>query len=614
MNVLLQSTAIDLDNEVVVTAQREGQVAAINQQLTASSIKNVVSSERIQEVPDANAAESISRLPGLSLVRNAGEGNNVVVRGLAPKYNKTTINGITVPSSDSNERTTDLSMISSENLSGIEVYKALTPDMEGDAIGGTVNLQLAKAKQKPNRYVRVYGAYNAQEQDYRQYKIIANWSQRAWNDKIGIQASVNSELRNRSSDDLLASYTLGQPREGQPTPLRLTGATVGDTEEYRRRNGANLILDYTVGKWEFMLSNFYNQTNRDIGHRKTEFSGTDMNTNSIISNPERNINLMTNILDSKLLLKKLQIDLTLSHSYTENNLLHNTTLEFLQDRSDIPIVDFETVRPADLLNDIVPDSASNLRWAEHDENKVNERSYLAGFDLKLPYQMNRKIAGELKFGARYRQNKLAELYKNYFDAFWNQKNSDLPEFDRQYIFHDLRYKQAVKQISDTFFDPVDLNPLEDYSWEQLPNRTFRIVPEDNGTTNQIKAIIKGSEISYKKFLKVSQTADSLYQLLEPKNRVFFNDNLRLPAHFMMYLNESLNKFCQAYISNSDINNHEYDQQVLLKQALQAAFNARQTLYQSAHDQFKTWYSEESIFDLDDYVDRINQTLKMALTR
>ena len=208
---------------------------------------------------------------------------------------------------------------------------------------------------------------------------------------------------------------------------------------------------------------------------------------------------------------------------------------------------------------------------------------------------------------------IAKLYKDYFDAFWNQKKTDLPGFERQYIFHDLRYKQAVKQISDKFFDPVDLNPLEDFSWEQLPNRTFRIVPEDNGTTNQIKAIIKGTEISYKKFFKVSQTADSLYQLLQPQNRVFLNDNLRLPAHFMMYLNESLNKFCQAYISHSDINNHEYDQQVLLKQALQAAINARQSLYQSAHDQFKTWYSEESIFDLDDYVYRINQTLKMALT-
>lgn len=412
--IFLESNSVQMET-VTVSAQRAGQVAAINQQLTADAIKNVVSAERLQELPDANAAESIARLPGLSLIRNAGEGSNVVVRGLAPKYNKTTINGITIPSSNSNDRTTDLSMISSENLSGIEVFKALTPNMEGDAIGGTVNMQLAKAKESPNRFVRLYGAYNAQEEDLKQYKLAMNWSQRILNNELGIQASFNAEQRNRSSDDLQATYTLGQPKEGEPTPLRLTGATVGDTEEYRKRYGANLILDYDIGNWELMISNFYNHTNRDIGHRKTVFSGTNMNTNSIISNPERNISLLTNILNSKVLVNKFEIDLTLSHSYTENNLLHNTTLEFLQDRSNIPIVDFETVHPTDLLNDIVPDSSSNLRWAEHNENKVNERSFLASIDFKLPYQISQMVTGDFQFGARYRQNK---RFKETIDGDW----------------------------------------------------------------------------------------------------------------------------------------------------------------------------------------------------
>ncbi|MBN2281098.1 MAG: TonB-dependent receptor [Candidatus Marinimicrobia bacterium] len=403
INIGLSTTAISTE-EVVVTAQRKGQVSAINQQLTADQMKNVVSAEKIQEVPDANAAESISRLPGISLIRNAGEGSNVVVRGLSPKYNKTTINGITIPSSHSSERQTDLSMVSSENLSGIEVFKAITPDMEGDAIGGTVNLQIAKAKETPNRYLRLFGAYNAQENDPRQYKFSINWSQRILNNKLGIQSAINSEFRNRSSDDLKASYTLGQPREGEPTPLRLTSATVGDTEEYRKRNGVSLILDYDIDKWEFMLSNFYNTTNRDIGHRETEFSGSDMNSNSIISNPERNISLLTNIFNSKGLIKKLEVDVTLSHSYTENNLLHNTTLEFLQDRSQIPMVDFEVVHPTDLLNDIVPDSSSNLRWAEHEEIKVHERNYLGSIDFKLPYKINRNIVGDFKFGTRFRRN------------------------------------------------------------------------------------------------------------------------------------------------------------------------------------------------------------------
>ena len=70
--------------EIVVTAQASGQNAAINQQLTSENIANVVSSARIQELPDANAAESIGRLPGVSLVRSGGEATQVVIRGLQP--------------------------------------------------------------------------------------------------------------------------------------------------------------------------------------------------------------------------------------------------------------------------------------------------------------------------------------------------------------------------------------------------------------------------------------------------------------------------------------------------------------------------------------------------
>ena len=73
--------------EVTVTAQAKGQMDAINKQLNSSSIVNIVSADRIQELPDANAAESVARVPGVSIKREGGEGNKVVIRGLSPKYN-----------------------------------------------------------------------------------------------------------------------------------------------------------------------------------------------------------------------------------------------------------------------------------------------------------------------------------------------------------------------------------------------------------------------------------------------------------------------------------------------------------------------------------------------
>ncbi len=97
--VMLQFDVLNLDEGITITAQREGQLKAINRQLTADAILNAVSSERIREVPDANVAESVGRLPGVSIGRSGGEGQSVIIRGLAPRYNAITINGERVPSS-----------------------------------------------------------------------------------------------------------------------------------------------------------------------------------------------------------------------------------------------------------------------------------------------------------------------------------------------------------------------------------------------------------------------------------------------------------------------------------------------------------------------------------
>ena len=83
---MLNYTTIE-GEEVTVTAQARGKMDAINKQLNSSSIVNIVSADRIQELPDAKAAESVARVPGVSIKREGGEGNKVVIRGVSPKYN-----------------------------------------------------------------------------------------------------------------------------------------------------------------------------------------------------------------------------------------------------------------------------------------------------------------------------------------------------------------------------------------------------------------------------------------------------------------------------------------------------------------------------------------------
>ncbi len=405
LNIVLESDVENLE-EVVVTTQVKGQIGAINQQLSADQMKNVVSAERIKDVPDANASESIARLPGISLRRDGGEGTNVNIRGLSPEFNKITINGVTVPSTGENTRSSDLSMISSENLSGIEVFKSITPDMDGDAIGGTVNMKIAKAKDTPERYARAYGGYNVQENDYRQYKASGRWSQRILKKKIGIQASFNTEKKNRSSEGLTAGYELGAISNTGKIPLLLNNVRLNDFEEYRVRSGGNIILDYSVNEnLEFMLLNTYNSTNRNVFERTFSFDKDNSYPTSVIANPEHNLNLLSNALSSEYNAGFAKFEWTLSRSKIVSEKLHDNAVDFRHYGAQMPLgVDYETISPIDLISSVVPDSNSNIYQPRYEDNKVNELNYMADMNITIPYRLGEMLTGEMKFGGRLKLN------------------------------------------------------------------------------------------------------------------------------------------------------------------------------------------------------------------
>ena len=135
-----------------------------------------------------------------------GEGNKVVIRGLSPKYNKVTVNGTNLASTDPDDRSTDLSMISQYMLEGIEVTKAGTPDQEADVLGGTVNFKLKKAPSGLHGNLVTQGMYGSLKETQDDYKFVFDLSNRFFNDKLGLLAQLDLENRNRSSHNLNANY------------------------------------------------------------------------------------------------------------------------------------------------------------------------------------------------------------------------------------------------------------------------------------------------------------------------------------------------------------------------------------------------------------------------
>jgi len=129
-----------LSLEALVVQGQVGQAEAFTRQRNAASIRNVVSSEQLERFPDPQVPDALRRIPGVSGQPDRGETGYIYIRGLAPEFTTVTVNGSRLPSTDQEGRAVELSSIPSQMLESVEVIKAITPDMDADAVGGSINL------------------------------------------------------------------------------------------------------------------------------------------------------------------------------------------------------------------------------------------------------------------------------------------------------------------------------------------------------------------------------------------------------------------------------------------------------------------------------------------
>ncbi|NJK95392.1 MAG: TonB-dependent receptor plug domain-containing protein [Bacteroidales bacterium] len=135
-------------NEVTVLSKRDksSDLSARNSERMANQVINVVSAKSIELSPDLNVAHVIQRMSGVTLDKNSsGTGLYALLRGMDKRYSYTLVNGIKIPSTHNKHRYVSLDLFPSDLVDRIEVTKAMTPDMEGDAIGGAVNLIMKNA-------------------------------------------------------------------------------------------------------------------------------------------------------------------------------------------------------------------------------------------------------------------------------------------------------------------------------------------------------------------------------------------------------------------------------------------------------------------------------------
>ncbi|WNJ15908.1 TonB-dependent receptor domain-containing protein [Pontibacter sp. G13] len=393
--------------EVVVTAQRRGQTQAINQQLGSDQIAAIVSADRIQELPDVNAAEAIGRLPGVSLNRSGGEGQKVVIRGMEPKFSAITINGVRLPSNSSTDRSVDLSLISPELLDGIEVFKSPLPDSDAEAIGGTVNLRLRKADAEPHFMAKGLGGYNDLQAQFMDYKGVLQASNRFFEDRLGIIAQGSIERFNRSGDFL--SYGWRQGRTDTTTGItEILGRTLQteDRQEIRRRYNASLALDYDLNERNRLsFLGLYSRTDRDQfrnieryvpSEPAIEYLGRGIETQLALYN--------ASLFGEHELPAGMELDWGLSTSRSLGQTPYDFTVEFFDN---VNVFDSDLNQdgdPRSYLASASPDlDRTILRESLYRNTQTLEDTRTALINLKGIFKIGKKFSGEWKVGGKYYQ-------------------------------------------------------------------------------------------------------------------------------------------------------------------------------------------------------------------
>ncbi len=200
---------------------------------------------------------------------------------------------------------------------------------------------------------------------------------------------------------------------------------------------------------------------------------------------------------------------------------------------------------------------------------------------------------------------IADLYADFYNSYWQQKKGDIPGFERQYIFQDLRYGRAAEMLlNDMEKGRHTVNPLDNHPLDNPDKGSvgyFRVIPEDNGVRNQVEALLKGTSASIAALEKVTEEADRIYGGLQ-EGKVFFDDNLRGQAYLMLHLNRMLNFLTQAYQATND----QQARKGFLEKSLFEIQSAKQRLRDAEHGPFAGWYESENKFGFRKIEDRIEK--------
>lgn len=250
-------------DEVVVTAERpHGDAEAINRTLAAENILQVLPADVITSLPNANIADALGRMPSVSIERDEGEGKYVQIRGTEPRLSNTMVDGVSIPSPETGVRQIKLDTIASDLVDSVEVNKTLQANIDGDGIGGSVNLVTKTATDTPIVVLYGIGGYTPIIGGRDVYQGGITMGKRFGTDhKLGALAGFTYDYNGRGINDIEPV-----PTAGDATP-HYSSQDFRDYIYNRSRWGVTGSTDYKLGEGSGVAMRMLFSTFRNWGNK-----------------------------------------------------------------------------------------------------------------------------------------------------------------------------------------------------------------------------------------------------------------------------------------------------------------------------------------------------------
>ncbi len=243
-NIKLGAGVVEGKEVIVMGDRLKGQAKALNTQKNNVNVTNVVAADQIGRFPDANIGDALKRIPGLTVQNDQGEARYGLVRGLEARLNSVMFNGERIPAADGAIRSVQLDIIPSDMIQSIQVNKAITPEMDADAIGGAINLTTRSAPEKRRISATLGSGYNflTQKPVYQGSLVLAN---RFLNNKLGVVLSGTYNNYYNGSHDV--EYIWGKTSAADGSKPYLTDMQVRNYDRvWRIRRSGSVAMDYRI--------------------------------------------------------------------------------------------------------------------------------------------------------------------------------------------------------------------------------------------------------------------------------------------------------------------------------------------------------------------------------